>query len=84
MNADSTRFPTSGSPPAFALNDESDPNSGVYLTFPSAKAYSSDPFGSCPLDPTTGLATERSVSMNIACDQGISGFVAYNYTEPAP
>ena len=84
VNADSTRFPTSGSPPAFALVDETDPNGGIILNFPSAKPYSADPFGACPLDPTTGLATERSASMYIACDQGISGFVAYNYTETSP
>jgi len=86
VDADSQNWATSGSPPAFELNDESDPNSGIILHYPSAKGYVSDPFSStgCPLDPTTGLAAERSVQMSIACDQGVSGFVAYNYTEISP
>jgi hypothetical protein len=81
INADSERYPTSGSPPAFGLNDEEDPNSGIFLTYPSAKAYISDPFACTDLDPMTGEPIERSATISIACDQGVSGLKVFNYTE---
>ena len=50
-----------GSPPIFALADESNPQGGINLTYLGASAYSADPFPCGGVDPATGVAPLRAV-----------------------
>ena len=73
-----------GSPPTFNLIQESDPNGGVSLSFAGALPYVDDPFpcskGSS-IDPSTGYAPTRSVTVNIACDPSQQGLAPATFFE---
>lgn len=71
-----------GGAPIFSLFDESDPQSGINLTFPAMNSFSTDPFPCDTTDPATGDTVLRSVNIYIACDPSVSGLAVEYYSEP--
>jgi hypothetical protein len=72
-----------GGAPIYSLFDESDPLSGVNLTFPAIAHWMGDPFSCTTLDPPTGYATQRTVNIFIACDASVAGLAVDAYSEPS-
>jgi hypothetical protein len=72
-----------GGAPVFSMYDESNPQGGINLTFPAAPLWSMDPFQCDFLDPTTGVAAQRTVNIFIACDASVAGLAVDNYYEPS-
>lgn len=60
--------PYTGAAPAFTLWDESNAKGGITLSYQGALPYATDPFGACPIDPRTGFPSQRSFTVNLACD----------------
>lgn len=71
-----------GAPPAFALYDERNPYSGIILSYNGASAFVRDSFPCAGVDPATGLAPLRSMSLFLACDP-TTNFTISSYTEGA-
>jgi hypothetical protein len=73
-----------GSAPIFALMDETDPNSGVNISYPGALPYvlADGTTDRCPqLDPATGYQVLRYVNMYISCNKSEPGLAVVKYTE---
>jgi hypothetical protein len=73
-----------GSAPIFALMDETDPNSGVNITYPGALPYvlADGTTDRCPqIDPATGYQVRRYVNMYISCNKSEPGLAVVKYTE---
>ncbi len=72
-----------GTAPAFSLNDETNPNGGINLTYQGALPYiNTDGTDRCPaLDPSTGYQVQRSVNVYISCNKSAPGLTVVKYTE---
>ena len=75
-----------GSPPAFNLINEDDPN-GISLTYVGAPAYRADSFACGDVDnpndpnndPSTGFPRQRSFTLQLTCDKSVTTGIAGLY-----
>ncbi len=70
-----------GSPPMFALYDETNPQGGINLTYQGASAYSVDPYPCGSVDPATGITRLRNVNLFIGCDMSVNNLTVNSYSE---
>jgi hypothetical protein len=70
-----------GGAPGFSLYDESDPQSGINLTFPAMNSYKMNPFACFNIDPATGDEVLRKVNIFISCDPGVADLAVDGYSE---